>query len=234
MLKCSFCGQKVSILRDLGFCNLSQGKRRTLTNNDSDSPEEVEEKYEYDIFGRLTAKSSRVVDFDNYAYTTYYEYDYSGKVTKITYPYNATGGGGAQAFTGGESSSENLVLEDMTLQPDAEVQYTSDGDIIFTGEFNSNGAELIATPGVRTTENTESTEFALSQDKKSSESSVASVVPISESQTMGNPDPNATVVTYTYNSFGQLASIGNATDPDYFAAYTYNPDGSMAPWPLVR
>lgn len=201
-----------------GTITYSKGQLlKALTNNDTDDPEEVEEKYEYDIFGRLTSKSVRVVDFDNYTYTTYYEYDYSGNVTKIIYPYKAVGGG-AQAIMSGPVNAEHLVIENTTLSSDANVTYESGGDIVMTGEFNSNGADVSAKPGANNSE-----KFALTPVTEN-----VAFQMMAASQSMGTPDPSATVVTYRYNSLGRLTSIGNAGDPDYFAAYTYNPDGSMA------
>ncbi|KAB2881558.1 RHS repeat-associated core domain-containing protein [bacterium] len=196
--------------------------QKVETNNDTDSPFEVEETYQYDIYGRMPSKTTKVVDYDNYLYTTFYEYDYSGNVTKIYYPYNS-GGGGQMAMQSGLGESENLVIQDMTFDDGSNKVIESEGDIVFTGEFNSNGADVIAKPGV---------------SKKPVENAATAKHDASQSQllldggggmsAMSSPDPNATVVTYTYNTLGQLISIGNATDLDYFVAYSYNPDGSMA------
>lgn len=41
------------------------------------------------------------------------------------------------------------------------------------------------------------------------------------------PSSDSAIVTYSHNSLGKITGIGNEDDVDYYASYTYNPDGRL-------
>jgi len=55
------------------------------TNNDSDTATEVEETFAYDIYGNVTTKTAKVLDYNASVYGITYEYDHAGNVTRVTY-----------------------------------------------------------------------------------------------------------------------------------------------------
>ncbi|MBX7152053.1 hypothetical protein K1X84_10460 [bacterium] len=170
---------------------------KVQTNNDTDNELEVEETFTYDALGRLTLKTNRVTDFDNQTYVTTYEYDLTGNVTKLIYPFAFTSG--TLDLTGtisGSYGADSIHISNATGSGSVSMQATK--GILLSATFNSSGATMSFKPN------------ALSGSGG------------------GTIDPNATVVTYTYNHLGQLVSIGDAADPDKYAAYTYRVDGAMA------
>jgi hypothetical protein len=55
------------------------------------SGEEIEETYQYDLYGRVSAVSLRALAFDDHVRTTTYRYDVQGQVVEIGYPTDGPG-----------------------------------------------------------------------------------------------------------------------------------------------
>jgi RHS repeat-associated protein len=78
------------------FYNIVGQLDHVLTNNDDDTYAEVEEYFTYDKYGNTTTKSLKVVDFNSTtSYTTNYQYDLHGRITRMDYPMSSVAAVGA-------------------------------------------------------------------------------------------------------------------------------------------
>ncbi len=199
--------------------NLKGRLYKIETNNDGDTEADVTQTYVYDVNGRVTAMALWVDDYDDDdGVVVFYDYDQLGNITTLG-PGDVTVDSdnlrrlSSRQFSinidaddspiGGvfeALTDETITIDDnVTIEADAAVSLSADqGIYVGTNVTVETGATLDLFTGI-------SSDRVLRELAEESENTF-----------------------YYYNTLGQLEKIGTGTDDDYYAAYTYNSDGSIA------
>ncbi|MBI3364275.1 MAG: RHS repeat-associated core domain-containing protein [Ignavibacteriae bacterium] len=172
---------------------------QVITNNNDDSTAEVTESFLYDKYGNVISSTLLEVSFGPTIYTTSYEYDHLNRLTKVYYPATTQ----ANVLVSNQTyTSPNSYLVEATGS------ITTDSTVAYTVNVNS-GASVTFSAGSLV-------DLRAGFWAKAGCTFDAQIKTFSQSQ-----------ATYAYNQQGRISSVGNGSDPAYYATYTYNADGSI-------